>query len=92
MRVATCDPTLSGKCKHGFLSESSLDDDDDEDDDHDEVLTGGSSGTRVTGARTGGMREWRGHPLRSQRIRRSGPSLPQPLHKTDNVARMIKSS
>ena len=61
-------------------------------DNDDEVLTDGSSGTRVTGVRTGGIREWRCHPLRSQRVRRSGPSLPQPLHKTDNVERMKKSS
>ena len=24
VQVGTCDPTLSGKCKHGFLSESSF--------------------------------------------------------------------
>ena len=33
--MRTCDPTLKGKCKHGLLSESSLDDDDDDDDDDD---------------------------------------------------------
>ena len=32
MRLGTCDPTLLGKCKHGFLSESSLELDDDDDD------------------------------------------------------------
>ena len=31
MRVGTCDPELLGKCKHGFLSESSLDGADDND-------------------------------------------------------------
>ena len=57
-----------------------------------EALTDGSSGTRVTGVRTRGMRECQGHPTRSQRVRRSGQSLPQPLYKTDTVARMKKNT
>ena len=42
--------------------------------------------------RTGGMRACRGHPMRSQRVRRSGQSHLQPLHKTDNVARTEKKN
>ena len=41
-----------------------------------EALTDGSSWIRVTAVRTGGMRERRGHPMRSQRVRRSGQSHP----------------
>ena len=57
-----------------------------------EALTDGSSATVVTGVRTDGIRECSGRPTRSQRVRRSGQPLPQPLHKTDNVARMKKTS
>ena len=41
-----------------------------------EALKDGSSWIRVTGVRTGGIRERRGHPMRSQRVRRSGQSHP----------------
>ena len=35
--------------------------------------------------RTGGMRECRGHPMRTQRVRRPGQSLPSALAETDDV-------